>query len=86
MQCSTLYHVQISINKWHTALLSTLCGEFWGTNIIAVPLSTNSGGTCPPRPPVIYAHANMLEIYDYLLRHGARVYIGLLPMPRAIVH
>jgi len=34
-----------------------ICGEFWGTNIIAVPLSTNSGGTCPPVHPVIYAHA-----------------------------
>ena len=34
-----------------------ICAEFWGTNIIAVPLSTNSGGTCPPVPPVIYAHA-----------------------------
>jgi len=47
MQCSTLYPVQISINKWHTALLSTLCAEFWGTNIIVVP-STNSGGRVPP--------------------------------------
>ena len=30
--------------------------EFWGTNIIAVPLSINSGGRVPPSPPVIYAH------------------------------
>ena len=36
-----------------------ICAEFWGgTNIIAVPLSTNSGGTCPPVPLVIYAHAS----------------------------
>jgi len=32
-----------------------ICAEFWGTNIIAVPLSTNSGDVSP-RPPVIYAH------------------------------
>ena len=30
-----------------------ICAGFWGTNITAVPLSTNCGGTCPP---VIYAH------------------------------
>jgi len=28
-----------------------ICGEFWGTNVIAVPFSTNSGGTCPPSLP-----------------------------------
>jgi len=46
-------------------LLSTLyVVNSGGTNIIAVPLSTNSGGDVSPRPlPVIYAH-----VLDLLLQ------------------
>ena len=49
MQCSTLYSVQISINKWHTALLNTLyvLNSGWEEHRYK-NISTNSGGRSPP--------------------------------------
>jgi len=35
-----------------------ICAEFWGTNIIAVPLSTNSGGT-----PMVYRESHYWTCY-----------------------
>jgi len=49
MQCSTLYPVQVSINKRHTALLSTLYVLNSGVDDHHCrPPSTNSGGRVPP--------------------------------------
>jgi len=52
VQCSTLYPVQISINKRHTALFSTLYVLNSGEHHRHPP-STNSSGRVP-RSPVTY--------------------------------
>jgi len=33
--------------------------KIWGDN----PPAPNSGGTCPPRPPVIYAHVHVEQYF-----------------------
>ena len=45
-----------------------------GAICISVPPTTNSGGTCPPRPPVIYAHEYRFPIV-VMHQHIQRCYI-----------
>jgi len=73
MQCSTLYRMQISINKWHTTLLSTLYVlNSGGRTSLPSPSVQILGGRVPPSPrdlrPWLVAKATIGPAMQSLVR------------------